>query len=63
MQPRNKEVTMIGVEFKLNINGVTEETGDHGNVDNVAFKICSLRKLVKANLLKANNERNCDKKG
>ena len=54
---------MIGVEFKLNINGVTEETGDHGNVDNVAFKICSLRKLVKANLLKANNERNCDKKG
>ena len=32
---------MVGVEFKLNINGVVEEISDQGNADNVAFKTCA----------------------
>lgn len=29
---------MVGVEFKLNLNGVTGGMAEHGNVDNIAFK-------------------------
>lgn len=39
--PKNRKSVMVGVEFKLNINGVVEEISDQGNADNVAFKTCA----------------------
>ena len=37
----NRKSVMVGMEFKLNINGVMEEISDQGNDGNVAFKTCT----------------------
>lgn len=39
--PKNRRSVMVGMEFKLNINGVMEEISDQGNDGNVAFKTCT----------------------
>lgn len=41
MQKKTGKGVMVGMEFKLNINGVMEAISDQGNVDSVAFKTCT----------------------